>query len=187
MNTDSIVTQAKQKFQQAVQHFQDDLKKVRTGRAHPSMLDGVMVEAYGTQMPLIQVGSLTTPEPQQLQITPFDPSNLQAIASAIRDNASLGLNPMDDGRVVRVPIPPLTEERRREYVKVVGGKSEDCMVKLRNARHDAFKEIDQAKKDKSIGEDDAKRLQKQIDDAMAQAKSQAEVAARAKEAEIMKV
>ena len=187
MNPDQTVQQAKTKFQQAVAHFKDELKKVRTGRAHPSMLDGVMVEAYGTQMPLIQVGSVTVPEPQQLQITPFDPNNLQAIASAIRDNASLGLNPMDDGRVVRVPIPPLTEERRREYVKLVNSKTEDCMVGLRNTRHDAFKEIDQTKKDKSIGEDDAKRLQKQVDEAMAQAKAEADEAAKAKESEIMKV
>lgn len=187
MNPNQVVDQTKQKFQNALTRFQDELKKVRTGRAHPSMLDGITVEAYGTQMPLIQVGSVTVPEPQQLQITPFDPNNLQAIASAIRDNASLGLNPMDDGRVVRVPIPPLTEERRREYVKVVGGKTEDCMVSMRNVRHDALKEIDQAKKDKSIGEDDAKRLQKQVDEAMAQAKSQAEEAAKAKENEIMKV
>src|SRR5690606_20151231 len=109
----------------------------RTGRAHPSMLDGLMVEAYDTQMPLIQVGTVTAPEGQLLQITPFDPSNLQAIATAIRNNPSLGMNPSDDGRVVRVPIPPLNEERRREYVKVVSGKVEDAMIAMRNIRHDA--------------------------------------------------
>src|SRR5687768_17549033 len=105
MNPDQIVNQAKAKFQQAVLHLQEELKKVRTGRAHPSMLDGVMVEAYGVQMPLIQVGTVTAPEAQLIQITPFDPNNIQAIASAIRDNPSLGLNPSDDGRVVRIPIP----------------------------------------------------------------------------------
>lgn len=187
MDSNQIVTQAKQKFQQAVDHFRDELKKVRTGRAHPSMLDGIMVEAYGTQMPLVQVGSVTVPEPQQLQITPFDPNNLQAIAQAIRDNSALGLNPMDDGRVVRVPIPPLTEERRREFVKMLGGKTEDCMVALRNVRHDARSSIDQAKKDKDISEDDAKRLEKQVDEAMNQAKTDAEAAAKAKEQEIMTV
>lgn len=187
MDSNQIVPQAKQKFQQAVAHLQDDLKKVRTGRAHPSMLDGVMVEVYGTQMPLIQVGSVTTPEPQQLQITPFDPNNLQSIAQAIRDNSALGLNPMDDGRVVRVPIPPLTEERRREYVKLLGGKVEDCMVSMRNIRHDARANIDQTKKDKSISEDDAKRLEKQVDEAMSQAKADVEAAAKTKEQEIMTV
>ncbi len=179
--------QYEDKMQQAVAHFEDDLKKVRTGRAHPSMLDGIMVTAYGTPMPLNQVATVTAPEGQLLQLTPFDPSNLQAIASAIRDNPSLGLNPMDDGRVVRVPIPPLTEERRREYVKVLGGKVEDCMVSLRNVRHEAMQTIDKAKKDKTVGEDDAKRLEKQIDDAMAKAKGTVDAMAKAKEADIMKV
>lgn len=175
------------KMQAAVVHFQEELKKVRTGRAHPSMLDGVTVEAYGTPMPLMQVGSVTAPEAQQLQITPYDPGNVQAVVSAIRNNPSLDMNPMDDGKVVRVPIPPLTEDRRREYVKVVGSKLEDCMVSLRNVRHDAKKIVDQAKKDKEIGEDEATRLEKQVDEAMASAKSDAEAAAKAKESEIMTV
>lgn len=187
MNPNQTVDQANAKFAQAVEHFKEELKKVRTGRAHPSMLDGVMVEAYGTPMPLNQVAGVTAPEGQLLQITPFDPNNLQAIVSAIRNNPSLGMNPMDDGRVVRVPIPPLNEERRREYVKLVGGKVEDCMVSLRNIRHDAMKAIDQAKKDKEIGEDDAKRLQKRVDDAMATAKTDVESAQKAKESEIMTV
>ncbi len=187
MNPQSIVDQAKVKFGTAVEHFQEELKKVRTGRAHPSMLDGVMIETYGVQMPLIQVGTVTAPEGQLLQITPFDPSNIQAISAAIRDNPSLGLNPSDDGRVVRIPIPPLTEERRREYVKLVSSKVEDCMVSLRNARHDAIKIIDQAKKDKDIGEDDAKRLQKQVDEEMSKAKNDVEAASKAKESEIMTV
>jgi len=185
MNPSQLVEQTKAKFQQALNYFQEELKKVRTGRAHPSMLDGLMVEAYGTKMPMIQVGTVTAPEAQQLQITPFDPSNLQAITAAIRDNPSLGMNPMDDGRVVRVPIPPLSEERRREYVKLLSGKVEDSMVRLRNARHDAIKDIDQAKKDKQLGEDDAKRLQKQIDEAMNKSKSEIDSLAKTKEQEIM--
>ena len=179
--------QYEEKMKQAAAHFADDLKKVRTGRAHAGMLDGVMVSAYGTQMPLIQVASVTAPEAQLLQITPFDPGTLQAIASAIRDNPSLGLNPMDDGRVVRVPVPPLNEERRRELAKVVNGKVEECMIALRNVRHDAIDAINKAKKDKAIGEDDAKRLEKQIDDGMAKVKLEVEAAAKAKEAEIMTV
>jgi ribosome recycling factor len=185
MNPNQVVAETKTKFQAALTHFHEDLKKVRTGRAHPSMLDGVTVMAYGTPMPLIQVGNVTAPEPQLLQITPFDPNNIQAIASAIRDNPSLGLNPSDDGRVVRIPIPPLTEERRREFVKLLGSKVEDCMVSLRNIRHDAIKNIDQAKKDKSIGEDEANRLEKQVDETMATTKAEVEAAAKTKEAEIM--
>src|SRR3990167_10344658 len=132
MDQAQIIRSAKTKFTQAIAHFQDELKKLRTGRAHPGMLDGIMVEAYGAQMPLIQVGSITVPEAQLLQITPFDPNNLQAISTAIRDNQSLGLNPSDDGRVVRVPIPPLTTERRQEIAKQMGTKVEDCMIRLRS-------------------------------------------------------
>ena len=187
MNPSQAVDDAKKKFDGAVAHFSDELKKLRTGRAHPSMLDGVMVEAYGTQMPLNQAATVTTADAQMLQISPFDPNNLQAIAKAIRDNPSLGLNPTDDGRVVRVPIPPLTEERRRDLTKVVSQKQEDCMVSLRNIRHDAMGAIDQAKKDKQIGEDDAKRLEKQIEDAMAKSRSDAESAAKTKDQEIMTV
>ena len=111
------ISQYEDKMKQAAAHFNEELKKVRTGRASASMLDGVMVTAYGTQMPLNQVANVTAPEAQLLQITPFDPNNIQAIASAIRDNPTLGLNPMDDGRVVRVPIPALTEERRRGMLR----------------------------------------------------------------------
>ena len=187
MNPNQVVDDASKKMAVAVEHFRDELKKLRTGRANASMLDGVMVEAYGAQMPLIQVATISTPEPQLLQISPFDPNNIQAIASAIRNNQSLGLNPTDDGRVVRVPIPPLTEERRREIVKQVNGKQEECMIALRNIRRDALDMADRAKKDKELSEDDVKRFEKQVDDALAKARTDAESAAKAKEQEIMTV
>src|SRR5436305_490050 len=120
MNPSQITDEVEKKFAQAVEHFKAELNKLRTGRAHPSMLDGVMVEAYGAPMPLNQVATVVAPESQLLQITPFDPNNLQAIANAIRNNPSLGMNPSDDGRVVRVPIPALNEERRRELAKQIG-------------------------------------------------------------------
>lgn len=187
MNPNQIIDQAKTKFQAATEHFESELKRLRTGRAHPSMLDGVTVEAYGVQMPLIQVATITAPESQLLQITPFDPGNLQAIANAIRNNPSLGLNPTDDGHVVRVPIPPLTEERRRDLAKQIGQKVEEAMIAMRNARHDALKLADQAKKDKEIGEDDAARIEKQVDEQMAQQKQAIDAAAKAKEQELLTV
>jgi len=187
MDANQIVTSTKSKFSQALEHFQDELKKLRTGRAHPSMLDGVMVEAYGTPMPLNQVGNITAPEAQLLQITPFDPSNITAISSAIRDNQMLGLNPSDDGRVVRIPVPALTEERRREIAKQLSGKVEDAMIRMRNARHDALKDADQAKKDKALTEDDVKSIGKQIDDLMQQQKAAIDQLVKAKETEIMTV
>jgi ribosome recycling factor len=176
-----------EKMNQAFVHFESEIKKVRTGRAHASMLDSVTVTAYGTSMPLNQVANVTAPEAQLLQVTPFDPGNIQAIASAIRDNPSLGLNPSDDGRIVRVPIPALNEERRREYVKQLNGKVEDAMIALRGVRRDAIDAVNQAKKDKAIGEDDAKRLEKQVDEALNGVKSKVDLAAKAKETEIMTV
>lgn len=187
MGPQQEVEQAKTKLNQALQHFQDELKKLRTGRASASMLDSVMVVAYGVPTPINQVANVTAPEAQLLQITPFDPSNLQAIASAIRDNQTLGLNPSDDGRVVRVPIPALTEDRRKEISKQVGSKMEDCMISMRNIRHDAIDAIEKAKKDKEIGEDDAKRFNSAIDIAINNAKTTAESYAKAKEQEIMTV
>ncbi|HSX16027.1 MAG TPA: ribosome recycling factor [Candidatus Saccharimonadales bacterium] len=187
MNPTQVVSDAKTKFDAALAHYVEQLKTLRTGRASASMLDGVTVTAYGQAMPLNQVANVTAPESQLLQITPFDPGNLQAIASAIRDNPSLGMNPSDDGRVVRVPVPPLNEERRREIVKQLGSKQEDAMIVVRNVRREAMDAVDAAKKDKSVGEDDAKRLQGQIEDAMKVAQGGIEAASKAKEQEIMTV
>ena len=159
MNPQSVVQDAQAKMQAAIARFEDTLKQLRTGRATASMLDGVVVEAYGTPMPLNQTATVSTPEPQLLQVSPFDPNNIQAIANAIRNNPTLGMNPADDGRVIRIPVPPLTEDRRREIVKQLGTKQEEAMVALRNVRHDALGAVDKAKKDKEIGEDDAKETE----------------------------
>lgn len=187
MDTNQILTDVKQKFDKTIEHFQDELKKVRTGRASAAMLDGITVEAYGTPMPLIQVATISAPEPQLIQVSPFDPSNLQAIVAAIRDNQGLGLNPTDDGRIIRVPVPPLTTERRAEIAKQLGAKVEECMIRLRNARHEALKQAEQAKKDKQLGEDEYARLQKQVDDSMQANKSRVDVLSKAKETEIMTI
>ncbi len=151
------------------------------------MLDGITVEAYGQPMPLIQVATITTPEPQLLQLTPFDPNNLQAITAAIRDNQSLGMNPMDDGRVIRVPVPPLTAERRQQIARQLSEKVEDCHVAMRGVRQSAMKDVDSAKKDKDIGEDEHKRLSNQIDQLMTLYKNKIESIAAAKEKEILTI
>jgi ribosome recycling factor len=187
MDPNQAVTDAQTKFAAALDRFKENLKSLRTGRANAAMLDGVTVEAYGTPMPLNQVATVTAPEAQLIQITPFDPNNLEAIANAIRNNPSLGLNPSDDGRIIRVPIPSLTEERRRELAKQVGQKQEDAMIALRGARHDALDAINGAKKDKLIGEDDAKRLATQVEEALNKIRAEVEAAARTKESEIMTV
>lgn len=175
------------KFEAALAHFEEELKKVRTGRAHPNMLDGISVEAYGQKMPLNQVANVTAPEPQLLTITPFDPGNLQAIATAIRGDQSLGLNPSDDGRVVRVPIPALTEERRHQLVKQTGEKVEEARIALRNIRQDALKEAKRLKEAKELTEDDAKRAEKTIDDAVSNYNAQIDATFKAKEKEILTI
>jgi ribosome recycling factor len=185
MQLDNLVDATQTKLDQALERFNENLKGLRTGRANAAMLDGITVEAYGSTMPLKQVASIVVPESQLIQITPFDSSNLAAIATAIRNDSSLGLNPSDDGRVVRVPIPPLTEERRRDLAKQVGSKQEEAIISTRSIRHEAIDAIDKSKKDKKLGEDEAKRLTSQIEDLVNKTKSSVEAAAKAKETEIM--
>lgn len=175
------------KFINAMTHFDGELKKVRTGRAHPSMLDGIMVTAYGAPAPLNQVANVTAPEAQQLLITPFDPSNVQVIAAAIRADQSLGLNPTDDGRIVRVPIPPLTEERRHQIVKQLGEKVEEARIALRNVRQDALKEVKRLKDGKELSEDDAKRAEKSVDDEVTRFNAQIDDIFKVKEKEILTI
>ena len=184
MNNDVVVS-VKKEFEGALAHLQDELKKVRTGRASSGMLDGLMVNVYGAPMPLVAVGSVTVPEAQLIQITPFDPSNIQAIASAVRDDQTLGLNPVDDGRVIRLQIPPLTTERRQQIVKQLSEKAEECHIRMRNSRHDALKAAKKMKDDKQIGEDEERRIGKQIDEQMNNTKAKVEELISAKEKEIM--
>ena len=172
------------RFEAAVEHLGEELKKVRTGRAHPDMLSGIMVMAYGQMTPINQVASVTAPEPDQIVVTPFDPANLQDVASAIRNDSALGFNPSDDGRNVRVAIPALTEERRREIVKSMGDKVEDTRVSLRAIREDARKAI---KVLTSVSDDEKKRLEKGIDDEMAKFNAQIDEIVKAKESEIMTI
>ena len=177
------ITTYKKQMTAALDHFKGELNKVRTGRAHPSMLDSTRVEVYGTFLPLNQAANVTAPEANMILITPFDPSNINAISAAIRNDQSLGLNPSDDGRVVRVPIPPLTEERRRQIVKQTSEKVEDAKVRLRSIRQDAQKDI----KKLELPEDVARRADKDIDDLIKDFQSQTDALFKAKEAEIMKV
>lgn len=174
-----------EKMNQAFSHFEEGLKKIRTGRAHPTMLDGITVEVYGTRVPLNQAATITAPEPQLLQIAPFDPSNIQAIAAAIRADQALGFNPSDDGRVVRVPVPPLTEERRRLLVKQTGEKVEEARIVLRTIRQDALKDAKRRKEAKEISEDDVRLVEKNIDSAMTDFQTKIETTFKAKEHDIM--
>lgn len=187
MNPNQVFEETKVKLAAITEHLEQELKKMRTGRAHPSLLDSLMVEVYGQAMPLRAVAAITAPEAQLLQITPFDPSNLQAIAETIRNDQSLGLTPTDDGRIVRINLPPMTTENRQAMVKVVGQKVEDCFVSVRQTRHEAFHKLEQAEKDKTIGKDELERSKKQIDELVAKQKTQVEDLAKVKEQEILTV
>jgi ribosome recycling factor len=163
MTPNQIIDTAKKDFDKAYIHFQEESKKLRTGRAHPSMVEGLLVTAYGVPTPLLQLATITTPEASQIAISPFDPTNVQKIAEAI------------------------TTERRQQIVKQLSEKKEDCFVSQRQARHDAMDALKKLKTDKAIGEDDLSRSEKAIDDAMAKSKSDVESFAKSKETEIMTV
>lgn len=171
-------------MEEVVSRFNDEMKKVRTGRAHPDMLSSIKVEAYGQFMPLNQVANVTAADATLLTITPFDPSTIQAIAAAIRADQALGLNPADDGRIIRVPIPALTEERRKEIVKTASSKVEQAKVSLRNIREDARKELKAAEE---LSEDIRKRAEKEIDDLTKEFTDKIDSAFKAKSDEIMKL
>jgi ribosome recycling factor len=174
----------KKKMTAVVDRFKEEMKKVRTGRAHPDMLSSIKAEVYGQFMPLNQVANVTAADGTLLVITPFDPSTIQAIAADIRNDQSLGLNPADDGRVIRVPIPPLTEERRREIVKTASSKVEEAKVAIRNIREDARKAIKIATE---LSEDIKKRAEKEIDDITKEFSDKIDAEFKLKSDEIMKI
>lgn len=174
----------RKKMEDAIQRFKDEMKKVRTGRAHPDMLASIKVEVYGQFMPLSQAANITAADATLLVVTPFDPSNIAAIESAIRADQALGLNPADDGRVIRVPIPPLTEERRKEIVKNAQSKVESAKVALRGIREDARKAIKIASE---MSEDVKKRAEKDIDDLTKEFSDKIDAEFKSKSDEIMKI
>ena len=151
-----IRAQLKTRMDKAVEDFRKEMAAIRTGRASVHMLDSVTVEYYGSQMPLNQIATVHAPEPQLITVQPFDPSSLAEIEKAIR-TADLGLNPMNDGKLIRVPVPVLTEERRRDLVKHLHKVLEDHKTAIRNIRRDGNDSIKKAMKDKKITEDEEKR------------------------------
>lgn len=170
-------------MENVIARFSDEMKKVRTGRAHPDMLANIKVEAYGQFMPLNQVANVTASGGTMLVVTPFDPNNIQGISKAIREDQTLGLNPSDDGHVVRVPVPPLTEERRKEIVKTASGKVEEAKVAIRNVREDARKEL----KGAELPEDTKKKAEKSIDELTKSFTDKIDAAFKEKSAEIMAI
>jgi ribosome recycling factor len=178
--------QLKTRMEKAVEDFRKEMAATRTGRASGQMLTSVNVDYYGSQMPLNQIAQVHAPEPQLITVQPFDPSTLPAIEKAIR-TADLGLNPMNDGKLIRVPVPPLTEERRRDMVKHLHKILEEHRTAVRNIRRDGNDAIKKAMKDKKITEDDEKKsleeIQKLTDDEI----KKMEEMSKAKEKEVMEI
>ncbi|MEI7749583.1 MAG: ribosome recycling factor [Candidatus Moraniibacteriota bacterium] len=164
--TKNIISGNEERFRGALAHFQAEATKLRTGRAHPSLVEDIQVDYYGSRTPIKQIASVTVPEPRTLVIAPWDQSSLQAVAEAIR-SSDLGLNPADDGHVIRLSLPQLTEDRRRELVKALNTRAEDARVAVRNIREEIWKEIQALEKEGLIGEDEKfsgkDDLQKEID------------------------
>src|SRR5436305_4052630 len=179
-------TQLKTRMDKAVEDFRREMAAVRTGRASVHMLDSVQVEYYGSMMPLNQIAQVHAPEAQLITVQPFDPSTLSGIEKAIR-SADLGLNPMNDGKIIRVPVPALTEERRRDMVKHLHKVLEEHRTAVRNIRRDGNDAIKKALKDKKITEDEEKRaldeIQKLTDDEI----KKMEDMSKAKEKEVMEI
>ncbi len=165
--TKDLIDAKKEGFEKAVTHFEEEMMKLRTGRAHPGLVEGLLVDYYGTQTPVKQMASVTVPEPRQILISPWDKGALASIETAIRES-DLGLNPMNDGVGVRITLPALTEERRKELVKVLNMKAEEAKISVRSTREDIWKDIQDAEKEGLIGEDDKFRgkddLQKVVDE-----------------------
>ena len=181
-----IFVQLRSRMDKAVEDFRKELAAIRTGRASVHMLDSVSVDYYGTAMPLNQIAQVHAPEAQLITVQPFDPSSLATIEKAIR-SADLGLNPMNDGKLIRVPVPPLTQERRRELVKHLHKVLEDHRTAVRNIRRDGNELIKKSLKDKKITEDDERRshdeIQKLTDDEI----KKMEDMGKAKEKEILEI
>ena len=169
----------------AVEAAKEDFATVRTGRANPQLFQKILVDYYGTPTPLAQLASLANPEARSLVVTPYDKSALKAIEQAIRDTPNLGANPTNDGNIVRVTMPELTEERRKEYVKIVRGKGEDAKVHVRGIRRKTKDDLDALKSD--VGEDELVRAEKELDALTRAHVDEIDDALKRKEAELLEV
>jgi len=178
--------EVKTRMDGAIDRVRKEMASVRTGRATVSLLDGVQVDAYGSRMPINQVATLSVPEPALIVAQPFDPSTMKEIEKAIR-SSDLGLNPSNDGKVIRIPIPPLTGERRKERVKVVKTRAEDGRVAVRNVRRDARKELEALEKAGEISRDELDRVEKDLEKAVAEVIAEIDEMVTHKERELLEV
>ena len=183
---DETLFDAEEKMEKAVVVARDDLAAIRTGRANPGMFTRINVDYYGAMTPITQLSSINVPEARLVVIKPYEQSQLAVIEKAIRDS-DLGVNPTNDGNVIRVAIPQLTEERRRDLVKQAKSKGEDARVSVRNIRRKAMEELHRIKKDGEAGEDDVKHAEKDLDKSTQQYVGQIDELVKHKEGELLEV
>ncbi len=183
---DKHIAELKAHMDKTIQVFEHELIKLRTGRANPAMVEDVKVDYYGTHTPLKHLARITAPEPDLLVIQPFDKSQVHAIEKAIQA-ANLGFNPVVEGDLLRIKIPRLTEERRKELSKIIREKAEEAKVALRNIRRDVKEKLDKEKKDGTLSEDDHDRLMKELDKVTHEYTAKVDAAAQAKEKQLLSV
>jgi ribosome recycling factor len=183
---DETLLEAEEKMEKAVVVAKEDFGAIRTGRAHPAMFAKIMVDYYGTVTPVNQLAGFQAPEPRMAIVTPYDKNALGSIERAIRDS-DLGVNPTNDGNIIRVVFPQLTEERRKEYIKVARHKAEEARVAIRNVRRHAKDALDKIVKDGEAGEDEVRRAEKELEDVTHKYVAQVDELLKHKEAELLEV
>jgi ribosome recycling factor len=183
---DDTLLDAEEKMEKAVTVAKDDFAGIRTGRATPAMFNKIVVDYYGAMTPVNQLSSLSVPEPRMAVINPYDKGSLGLIERAIRDS-DLGVNPTNDGSIIRIVFPQLTEERRREFIKVARAKAEDAKISIRNIRRRAKEELDRLVKDGETGEDEVTRAEKELEKTTGQYVANVDELLRHKEAELLEV
>jgi ribosome recycling factor len=181
-----VLEDSKERMDKAITHARTEFGGIRSGRAAPQLVERMMVEAYGVDMRLVELASVSVPEARQLMITPHDPANLDSIERSIR-NSDLGLSPSNDGRSIRLNFPPLTEERRKELVRVVKKMAEEGRIAVRNIRREARRELEGAEKDSQMSSDDLKRAESELDRVTQAAEAQIDEALEQKEKELLEV
>lgn len=184
MTIDEILLDVEERMEKAIRKLKSDLSGIRTGRASPGMVDSLRVEVYGSAVPIRQVASVGAPEPNQIVIRPYDPGTIKDIEKAIL-TSDLGFNPQNDGRLIRLNIPPLSTEVRRKMVNRVKELSEDAKIAIRNVRRDGNKAADTGEKDKDFSEDDRDQAKEDIQDLTKTYEAQATELAKAREQEVM--
>ncbi|MCP2324914.1 ribosome recycling factor [Hamadaea flava] len=183
---DDTLLDAEERMDRAVEHAKEEFAAIRTGRANASMFSKISIDYYGTPTPLPQMASVSVPEPRMVIIKPYDSSQLAAMEKAIRDS-DLGVNPSNEGTLLRIVVPQMTEERRRDMIKIARGKGEDSKVAVRNIRRKAKEELDRIVKDGEAGEDEGRRAEKELDDLTHKYTAVVDELLKHKEAELLEV